>query len=141
MMTPLFLALAAPVSHEADIETWVCEAIPNEASEPHTPPHEDLTLQRKSANAGQLDKWTVAWPGKLAIATESFEAAFGSVGGSAAFRWADEKGQKRQAFISFSDMVLADGTKAAWLGLDKPSLWQPPGYMCATTSQTGEKAQ
>ncbi len=41
--------------------------------------------------------------------------------------------------MSFGDVGSQDGSKDAWLSLDHPSLWQPPGYFCVTAPTGKEK--
>ena len=74
--------------------------------------------------------WTVEGADQaLAIAT-AFPAQFGSVGRSLGLRWQDSNGNKKTAYISFSDVALPNGMKYFWLSFDRPSLWKTPGYGC-----------
>ena len=116
-------------------DTWTCEYLAKDSTEPHDPLRPDLVLSPDDP-ARQDGSWTVIWSGKAPVKAETFPANFGSVGGSVALRWTEPDGKKQTAFVSYSDQVLANGTKAAWLGLGKPSLWQAPGYLCSTPPRT-----
>lgn len=122
-------AMAIPTVAEPAADVYTCEYLMSDKAAPHTPPRADLVLTRSAD-----DMWTVAWPGKMPIAAEKFDAQFGSIGGSVALRWIED-GKTQSAFISFSDIVTSDGSRAGWLSLAKPSLWQAPGYVCATPSR------
>ena len=113
-------------------ESYVCQFLKKEADKVAEPlPREDLRLVRESGEKASLSSWTIIWPGKAPIRATSFDASFGSIGGSQAFKWNDENGKERKAFISFSDIVSPTRKPAFWLGLEKPSLWETPGYFCA----------
>ena len=114
-------------------EVWTCEYLATELAESHEPLRADLVLNNEASPAQKGGSWTINWPGKAPINAEIFPAEFGSMGGSVALRWTEIGGKKQSAFISYSDSVLANGTKAAWLGLGKPSLWHAPGYLCSTS--------
>jgi hypothetical protein len=73
--------------------------------------------------------WTIARPGRPEIDAAGFEAEFGSVGGSVGLRW-HENGAEKTAYISFSDVRLADGSSSFWMSMDRPSLWQGAGIIC-----------
>ena len=97
-----------------------------------------LRLSREKSNFDGPDKWTVQRSGGDAVKAEPFSASFGSVGGSQGLSWKGVDGQQQKAFISYSDIVDADQPEVFWLGMNRPSLWQPPGYLCeALTPEDG----
>ncbi|MDO7842448.1 hypothetical protein [Sphingomonas immobilis] len=130
MIALAFLAMQAVSGAEAP-EVFTCEQLKTESAEPHEPLRKDLVITHLAGGSSD-GVWTVAWPGKAPIEAATFKSDFGSIGGSVAFRWTEPTGRVQTAYISFSDIVTADGSRAGWLSLGKPSLWQPPGYMCAT---------
>jgi len=135
MSIALFLQIAALATSSPAgdaLEVYTCEHLASESSKPHEPLRPDLTLQHK-ANGSADGSWTVIWPGKAPIEAQTFSAEFGSVGGSAAFRWVEDNGHKRVGFLSFSDLEIPDGSKGAFFSMGEPSLWQPPGFLCATS--------
>jgi len=81
--------------------------------------------------------WTVEGAIQPPAIATSFPAQSGSVGRSLGLRWQDTKGNKKTAYISFSDVVLPGGLKYFWLSFDRPSLWKAPGYGCQSE---GDKA-
>ncbi|WP_447762741.1 hypothetical protein [Sphingopyxis panaciterrae] len=102
------------------------------------PPDMVLTRQGKMSDASA--SWLVQWAGKEPVSAMAFEANYGSVGGSTGLRWSED-GRERVAFVSYSDIKMANGSEAFWLSFDKPSLWQPPGYVCDSgSSQKSEGA-
>jgi len=90
----------------------------------------DLTIVQSGSLHDATGQWTAQWPGQSPIAATPFPASFGSVGGSVGLRLQDANGRPREAYISFSDIHAETGKVYFWLNLDRPSLWQPPGYGC-----------
>lgn len=133
----LLALLLAPV---AGGDVYTCEYIATEADEPHTPAKNDLQLVSNAAAGTGKANWTVTWPGKASIPADADNVQFGSVGGSVRLRWQEPGGEKKTAFISFSDVQIGDGSKAGWLSIGHPSLWQTPGYMCSTPPISQTKA-
>jgi len=112
-------------------DVFACSYMKDENSEPDSH-FVDLRAERRTASSG--DEWLLDFADGSSAQGRSFDADFGSVGGGTGIEWRDNKGQARRAFVSFSDIVTENGQKVMFLSLDKPSLWQPPGYLCQTAA-------
>lgn len=98
--------------------------------------HADFRMVRHGPSP--TAQWTIVRAGQLEINAAGFEAEFGSVGGSQGLRWR-ESGTEKTAYISFSDIRLADGSSSFWMSMDRPSLWQGAGIVCQSEpSQSGD---
>jgi NADH-quinone oxidoreductase subunit H len=122
-------AHAAPVSMERDV--FSCSFVKNERSDPDS--HiVDLRAERQATPNG--DFWLLDFGNGPPVRGKAFDVSFGSIGGGAGIEWRDQNNKVHRAFVSYSDIVMENGQKAMFLSLDKPSLWQPPGYACQTAA-------
>jgi hypothetical protein len=126
-----YLMLTRDVAHAATLQesgaAFACSYVRNPRNVPDPRRHADLRMVRHGV--GEAAQWTLAWPDRPVITATSFPVEFGSVGGSQGLRW-QENGASKTAYISFSDVVMEGGSTAFWMSMDRPSLWQPPGYAC-----------
>jgi len=123
------LALAAPEQRMERSDVFACSFVARVDDEPGSVV--DLRAERRSSATGE--HWQLDWAEGRSAYARAFEAEFGSVGGSTGIEWT-ESGETKRAYISYSDIVLPAGQKAMFLSLDRPSLWQPPGYVCQTAA-------
>jgi NADH-quinone oxidoreductase subunit H len=114
----------------AQNDVFACAFVRRSSEEPKS--FVDLRAERISD--GQGERWRLDWADGRSASADTFAVNFGSVGGSTGLRWVNQDGATKQAFVSYSDLALPDGQKAMFLSLDKPSLWQPPGYICQTAA-------
>jgi NADH-quinone oxidoreductase subunit H len=118
-------------SAEESRDVFACSYIKNEKSDPDSH-FVDLRAERRTTSDG--DVWLLQFADGSSVKGRAFDASFGSVGGGTGIEWRDKSGKLRRAFVSYSDVVSENGQKAMFLSLDKPSLWQPPGYVCQTAA-------
>jgi NADH-quinone oxidoreductase subunit H len=112
-------------------DVFACAYVKNLKSDPDS--HlTDLRAERRQTSGGEV--WRLDFAGGASVEGKAFEASFGSVGGGTGIEWRDQAGKTHRAFISYSDIVMANGQKAMFLSLNRPSLWQPPGYVCQTAA-------
>jgi len=111
-------------------DVFACAFVASESDEPGS----IVDLRAERTTNGQTETWRLDWADGRSADGVAFDAKFGSVGGSTGVQWSDARGRTKKAFISYSDMVLPEGQRAMFLSLDKPSLWQPPGYVCQTAA-------
>jgi hypothetical protein len=126
---------AAAVPADPGNRVFICQHFQADADNGSV--REDLRIVQVGSLNDTTGQWTIQWPGQPPIAAAPFSASFGSVGGSIGLRWQDANGRQKQAYISFSD-IHGSGKIFFWLSLDRPSLWQAPGYGCE--SQTIERS-
>jgi hypothetical protein len=128
------LAGVAEETPQQDI-AFACSITRGDDDEVDPRRHADFRMIRHGSSPTGL--WTLVWPGRPGIDATGFEAEFGSVGESLGLRW-QENGVGKTAYISFSDVRLADGSSSFWMSMDRPSLWQGAGIVCQSEpSQTG----
>jgi hypothetical protein len=124
-------AVMVTVDSAASRDVFACSYVKDEKSDPDS--HVvDLRAERRSTSDGDL--WLLDFADGSAFQGRAFEASFGSIGGGTGIEWRDRNGKARRAYVSYSDIVQGDGQKVIFLNLDKPSLWQPPGYLCQTAA-------
>ena len=132
----LLLAASQPGAEEtAQAKTFSCQLFHNDRDAGRGVVREDLQIVQSGSPHDSTGHWTMMWPGRPPVTAQPFDADFGSVGGSIGLRWTAADGKQKKAFISFSDIASKDGEIHFWLGLDRPSLWQPPGYVCGPKSE------
>jgi hypothetical protein len=148
-VSPLIAAALLPASSPSGAsktvvpaETFSCHFYRNVGETKGESEREDLKITQSGPLHGPAGAWTVQLPGQAVIKAEAFEAKFGSIGGSMGLRWTAADGRPATAYISFSDVTSANGKIYFWLSLDRPSLWQPPGYGCESrrTERPGAKS-
>ncbi len=122
-------AHAASIDGKSDVFACAYVATANDDPDRHIV---DLRAERWVSASGE--HWQLDWTKGASVQADAFSAEFGSIGGSTGISWTDQNGAKKRAFVSYSDIVLPDGQKAMFLSIDKPSLWQPPGYFCSTAA-------
>ncbi|MGQ0590487.1 MAG: hypothetical protein ACT4N8_13320 [Sphingosinicella sp.] len=122
-------ALQAPLQRPDRPDVFACSFVRSANDEPGSVV--DLRVERRSDAAGE--RWRLDWAEGRSAEARPFEAEFGSVGGSSGIEWT-ENGETKRAYISYSDISLPNGQIAMFLSLDRPSLWQPPGYVCQTAA-------
>jgi len=118
-------------SAEANKDVFACSYMENENSDPDSH-YVDLRAERRTTATEDL--WRLDFANGFSVEGKAFGAEFGSIGGGTGIEWRDGKGEAHKAFVSYSDVVLENGQKAMFLSMDKPSLWQPPGYYCQTAA-------
>ena len=125
------LAVAQAPAEAASAAIFACSYVKNEKSDPDN--HVvDLRAERRRGSDGET--WVLDFPDGLSVSGKAFDSAFGSIGGGTGIEWRDTNGKARKAFVSYSDIVSGDGQETMFMSLDKPSLWQPPGYVCQTAA-------
>jgi hypothetical protein len=139
------LLAASPSGAEqgsAPTRVFSCQFFRNEREAGRPIVRQDIKIVQSGSLYDATGRWTVSWHGQPPVTAQPFEASFGSEGGSVGLAWIAADGKPKKAFISYSDIHTADGKIYFWLGLDQPSLWQPPGYGCepASTEPSGAKS-
>jgi len=76
--------------------------------------------------------WQIIAPGESPIIANASDAKFGCMSESKILTWTGGDGKQKRAFICYSDVHVVGEAASFWLGLGQPSLFQPPGYGCAT---------
>ena len=112
-------------------DVFACAYVQDEKSDPDSH-YVDLRAERRSTPTGDI--WLLDFADGSSVRGKAFAAAFGSVGGGVGIEWLQKDSKTRRAFVSYSDVVQPEGQKLMFLSLDKPSLWQPPGYFCQTAA-------
>jgi hypothetical protein len=138
MVEALALALQPPAPSHPDAEpqtvAYICGYMRNGRSNPDPRARTDLRLTRRTVQSGS--EWTISRLGQPDIAAAGFPARFG-IHGSEGMRW-QENGAEKRAFITYAEDALADGSRVLWFSLNRPSLWETPGYICQSeTPQAG----
>jgi hypothetical protein len=124
-------AAMVSVSSDASRDVFACSFVKDEKSDPDS--HiVDLRAERRTTSDGEL--WILDFADGSSVQGKAFDASFGSIGGGTGIEWLDKNSKTRRAFLSYSDVVQGNGQKVMFLSLDKPSLWQPPGYVCQTAA-------
>jgi hypothetical protein len=132
-------ALTGVSQDSAPQETsYMCWRVRGDGDEVDESRPADLRMVRHGQS--ETAQWTLAWPGRPDITATGFPAEFGSVGGSQGLRW-QENGADKTAYISFSDLQLANGATALWMSMDRPSLWQGRGIICRSQPSRTEISQ
>jgi hypothetical protein len=126
----LLVAPSATGESSASTRTFVCQLFRNDREAERPIVREDIKFVQSGSLHDSTGRWTVSWAGLPPVTAQPFEASFGSIGGSVGLRWTAADGKQKKAFISFSDVHSGDGKIYFWLSLDRPSLWQTPGYGC-----------
>jgi NADH-quinone oxidoreductase subunit H len=118
-------------SADASRDVFACSFVKDENSDPDS--HVvDLRAERHTTAEGEV--WLLSFANGSSVQGKAFDASFGSIGGGTGIEWRDKSGKTRRAFVSYSDIIMEGGQKAMFLSLDKPSLWQAPGYVCQTAA-------
>ncbi|HEY1607458.1 MAG TPA: hypothetical protein VGF77_17870 [Allosphingosinicella sp.] len=131
------LLVASPSTAQEDsapTRIFSCHFVRSEREAAHPTLQEDLRIVQSGSPYDATGRWTLSWPGQAPLTAEPFEASFGSVGGSVGLQWTATNGKAKKAFISFSDIHSDNDRIYFWLSLDRPSLWQSPGYVCGARS-------
>jgi hypothetical protein len=122
-------AIMMNVPQSASKDVFACSFVEDKKSDPDS--HiVDLRAERRTTSGGEL--WLLDFADGSSVQGTAFDASFGSMGGGTGIEWRDENGKAHRAFVSYSDIVQQNGQKVMFLSLDKPSLWQSPGYVCQT---------
>ena len=124
-------ALVGVQSNDSSEDVFACSYVKDEKSDPvgHVV---DLRAERRSISDGEI--WLLDFANGSSVQGKAIDASFGSIGGGTGIEWRDKSNQLHQAFVSYSDVVERNGQKVMFLSPDKPSLWQPPGYVCQTAA-------
>ena len=124
--------LAAPIQDvNTSKDVFACSYMKDEKSDPDS--HiVDLRAERRATSDGDI--WQLDFADGSSVQGRAFDASFGSIGGGTGIEWRDKDNKTRRAFVSYSDIRLPNGQKAMFLSLNKPSLWQSPGYVCQTAA-------
>jgi hypothetical protein len=131
------LLVASPSKAEEDTpptRTFSCQLFHTDREAGRPIVREDVKIVQSGSLGDSTGRWTMSWLGQPPVTAQPFETSFGSIGGSVGIRWTAADGKRKKAFISFSDVHSEDGKIYFWLSLDRPSLWQPPGYGCESRS-------
>lgn len=136
------LALSAPPAAPADAAqssqpesvAYICSYMRHGRSNADPRSRTDLRLVRRGDQT--TSQWTLAWPDRPEVVATGFAASVG-IHGSEGLRW-QENGAGKRAYVAYSENRLADGATVLWFSLNRPSLWETPGYICQSEpSQTG----
>jgi NADH-quinone oxidoreductase subunit H len=123
--------VSAAESPDASKDVFACSYVRDEKSDPDS--HiVDLRAERRTTSDG--DVWLLDFADGSSVQGKAFDAAFGSIGGGTGIEWRDKNSKSHRAFVSYSDIAQSSGQRVMFLSLDKPSLWQPPGYVCQTAA-------
>ena len=130
MVEALAIALQSPSVAGPDVQSqsvaYICGYMRNGRSNPDPRSHTDLRLTRRVVQSGS--EWTLSRPGQPDVVATGFPARFG-IHGSEGMRW-QENGAEKRAYITYAEDGLADGSRVLWFSLNRPSLWETPGYIC-----------